>query len=145
MTDSSNPNRTPKQTERPPMPDNYYSEIGTNVRVTDDISFKLLGLVPLVSGSGILAILFQGEALWSPAIYFIALIGALVTFGLFRWELRNIQTCEWLRQRAADIESRTALVQEHGIGHFLNRESAPAILGVEVGKTEAEKLIYTVT
>ena len=34
-----------------------YSEICTDIRITDDISFKLLGLVPLVSGIGIFAVL----------------------------------------------------------------------------------------
>ena len=33
-----------------------YSEINANIRFTDEISFKLLGLVPFVSGAGILGI-----------------------------------------------------------------------------------------
>jgi hypothetical protein len=36
------------------MDGNYYTNLNTNIRSTDDISFKLLGLVPLFSGSGML-------------------------------------------------------------------------------------------
>jgi hypothetical protein len=34
-----------------------YAEICSNIRATDEISFKLLGLVPLVSGTGIVVLL----------------------------------------------------------------------------------------
>jgi len=33
-----------------------YSEVCTNIRTTDEISFKLLGLVPFASGAGIIGI-----------------------------------------------------------------------------------------
>lgn len=40
------------------MDGNYYTNLNTNIRFTDDISFKLLGLVPLFSGSGMLVTIF---------------------------------------------------------------------------------------
>jgi len=40
-----------------------YEEICTNIRISDDISFKLLSFVPLISGSGA-AILTLGK-IWS--------------------------------------------------------------------------------
>ena len=118
--------------------ENYYTHLNANIRSTDDISFKLLGLVPLFSGSGILVALLRSEYFWSPAIYAMAAFGALITFGLFRWELRNIQTCLWL------IKCGKALEQAEDAGkpgQFYCRPEAP--LGI--GKTEAEKLIYGVT
>ncbi len=121
----------------------HYSEICTELRATDEISFKLLGLVPLVSGSGIFAALLEGKTLASPAIDLLSLFGAVVTFGLFRWELRNIQTCNWLRDRASDIEKETLRDKENRVGQFYNRLDAPHIFGMRFGKTEAEKLIYT--
>ena len=35
----------------------WYTEICSHIRTTDEISFKLLGLVPLVSGIGIVVLL----------------------------------------------------------------------------------------
>lgn len=83
-----------------------YEQICTNVRTSDDISFKLLGLVPLISGSGA-AILVLGK-IWSDissiAIILLSLVAAIITFGLFKWELRNVQKCNWLVERAAELE-----------------------------------------
>jgi len=124
--------------------DPQYAEICASIRVTDDISFKLLGLVPLLSGSTILAVLLKSEALWSPSIYAFAIFGAVVTFALLRWEMRNIQTCSWLRNRAADIERR-ALRPAEGLGAFYRRSEPPELVGRRIGKTEAEKIIYCAT
>src|SRR4051812_22469906 len=89
-----------------------YEEICTNIRTSDDISFKLLGFVPLISGSGA-AILTLGK-IWtdvsSIAIIMISLVAAVVTFGLFKWELRNVQKCNWLIARAAELEKSWAKI-----------------------------------
>lgn len=118
--------------------ENYYTHLNTNIRSTDDISFKLLGLVPLFSGSGILVALLRSEYFWSPAIYAMAAFGALITFGLFRWELRNIQTCLWLIKCGNLLEQAEDAAKP---GQFYRRPGAP----MGIGKTEAEKLIYAVT
>jgi hypothetical protein len=120
------------------MDGNYYTNLNTNIRFTDYVSFKLLGLVPLFSGSGMLVAVMRSEYFWSPAIYAIAAFGALVTLGLFRWELRNIQTCVWLISRGAAMERTDDQINA---GQFYQRPKAP----MRVGKTEAEKLIYGVT
>ena len=121
-----------------------YSEICTDIRTTDDISFKLLGFVPLVSGIGIFAVLdlLGGRVASWPTTVFVSLFGATITFALFRWELRNIQICRWLRSRAEDLER-----DELGLtaGPFVGRDAAPMLLGHRMGKTEAEKLLYTTT
>ena len=121
-----------------------YAEICTDIRTTDDISFKLLGLVPLVSGAGIFAVLdlLGGEPASWPTTVFASLFGAAITFALFRWELRNIQTCQWLRDRAKEIERDELKLT---VGPFLGREEAPKVLGIRWGKTQAEKLLYTTT
>jgi hypothetical protein len=121
-----------------------YSEICTDIRTTDDISFKLLGLVPLVSGIGIFAVLdlLGGKVASWPTTVFVSLFGATITFALFRWELRNIQICAWLRHRAEDLERDELKLTD---GPFLGRDDAPKVLGVEWGKTQAEKLLYTTT
>lgn len=40
-----------------------YEEVCTNIRTSDDISFKLLGLVPVISGSG--AAILTLSRIWS--------------------------------------------------------------------------------
>jgi hypothetical protein len=189
-----------------PTVDNVYAEISASVRTTDDISFKLLGLVPLISGGGIFLLLDASKQPdWSPVTIFIALFGAVVTFAIYRWEVRNIQTCNWLIARGAELEelswpreqvgvpkgqsnrdSEPAELEELSLareqesvpkGQFSNRDPEPRVLGWmskpdpkrkgpsrvlnwiskldrkgplrvlnwKMGKTDAERLLYTVT
>jgi xanthosine utilization system XapX-like protein len=66
----------------------------------------LLGLVPLVSGIGIVVVLLDrsNQPAWSPMVVFVGLFGALVTFAIYRWEVRNLMTCEWLIRLASTLE-----------------------------------------
>jgi hypothetical protein len=97
-----------------------------------------MGFVPLVSGATLLT-LFLKEPIApakAPLVAVLALFAALITLGLFRWELRNIQTCSWLRRRAEALEE--ALLKTSGAP----KQPKPPI---RIGKTEAEKLIYSIT
>ena len=120
------------------MLDNNYTNLCNSIRFTDDVSFKLLGLVPLFSGSGMLVAVAKSEWFWSPAIYAIGIFGGLITLGLFRWELRNIQTCKWLISCGAALEQSEDQVKP---AQFYRRPESP----MRWGKTEAEKLIYGAT
>lgn len=75
-------------------------------------------------------------------LWLVSLFGAVVTLGLFRWELRNIQNCKWLASRAVEMERN-----EFGVtsGQFSGRDEAPRLFGFRVGKTGAEKIIYIAT
>ena len=66
--------------------ENYYTSLTTNIRFTDDVSFKLLGLVPLFSGAGLLVAIMRSEYFWSPAIY---AVGYLHRLGSNRGYLRG--------------------------------------------------------
>src|SRR5215207_5156129 len=82
----------------PPLStDKLYEQLNANIRATDDISFKLLGLVPLISGAALGTLLLKdtrAAAAASPSLVTLfALFAAAVTLGLFRWELRNVQEC----------------------------------------------------
>jgi hypothetical protein len=116
-----------------------YAEIWTNVRETDQISFKLLSFVPLVSGSGagFLVFLLEKETLGLLSIIILSFLSAVVVFGLYRWELRNIQTCKRLLKRVGRLE------QHLGFGDLAGGEEAPPLLGHSIGKTQAEQIIYT--
>src|SRR5688572_17933144 len=92
--------------ERDDFSSKLYEQICINIRTSDDISFKLMGLVPLISGSGAAALSLG--SIWSDissmAVILLALVAAVITFGLFKWEMRNVQKCNWLIDRAADME-----------------------------------------
>jgi hypothetical protein len=94
----------------------YYSELCSNIRATDDISFKLLGFVPLLSGAGIITVLSAKEKLELPpaAVVLVAVFAAIITVALYRWERRNIGICVWLIARAADVE-REMLEASYGL------------------------------
>ncbi len=139
-----------------------YKELCQNIRATDDISFSILRAVPATAGVGSTVLTGIGAKEWlatypTAAVIAFSLLGAVITFGLFRWELRNIQKCTWLITRAARLEDKLAL---QGLTHvqFSGMESndAPAAtkmgeikLGSALtwpgcwGKTQAAKLVYT--
>jgi len=104
-----------------------YAETCAQIRASDEISFKLLGLVPLVSGVGILVLLGDEKLSWSPATAFASVVGAVVTFALYRWEMRNVDYCSLLVKRAAELErnsfkvvvrSRLGRSPQFGIGRW---------------------------
>lgn len=137
-----------------------YQEVIANIKVTDDISFKLLGTVPLLSGvgSGALSLLQRsGQKLNDYEVLALSLIGCAITFGLYKWELRNIQRCAWFISRAANIEKilfpngDARQFCGFGNGEHLSRkrlrdikiQSFDSFRKLSWGKTLAEKLIYT--
>ena len=120
-----------------------YKEICENIRETDRISFKLLSLVPLSSGvgAGVLTLLQKSALLeniprpgLAVAMVLLSLIAASIVFGLYKWELRNIQKCNWLIGRAAALEKSGGISQYEG---WENQETS-------WGKTRSEKLIYRI-
>lgn len=134
-----------------------YKDISNNIRVSDDISFKLLGIVPLGSGagSGALAILEKSELIEAysrQAVVALSTLGALVVLGLFRWELRNIQKCSWFISRAANFETQILRKESLQFAGMAKPEDlvAKCIEDVHVsslfkrpwGKTQAEKIVY---
>lgn len=116
-----------------------WREVRAQLRATDDISFKLLGFVPLFTVAAIGAVLFKADHRPSLGLVLASFVGSLTTLGFWIWERRNIQTCRWLRERAADIE-RTALGSAH-VGQFARLTQAPRGLG----KTEGEMIVYATT
>jgi hypothetical protein len=97
-----------------------------------------MGLVPLVTGATLLTFFLKKPipSENTDLIVALALVAALITLALFRWELRNIQNCSCLRRRAEALED--AIVTESGAP----KQSNPP---QRIGKTEAEKWIYSIT
>jgi hypothetical protein len=121
--------------------DKLYEQLSAGIRATDEISFKLLGLVPLVSGAALGTLLFKdaqpiGARLSPSLITLLALFAAAVTLGLFRWELRNVQECAHL----IGIAGALARGQLVAVGVPAERRKRPP-RPQRIGKTEAEKII----
>lgn len=126
----------------PQMKHEAYKENCQDIRATDDVSFKLLGFVPLISGVGILTVVLKGDAGISVAVFLLSLFASAVTLWLFRWELRNVSTCKWLLERRRIWES-SGVFDEGAPEAVFKRPNAPELFGREFGKTQAVKAIYT--
>jgi hypothetical protein len=120
-----------------PELDKLYSETNANIRFTDEISFKLLGLVPFVSGAGIFGLTIS-DLTSSPFATLISFFAAFVTFALFMWELRNINMCKWFVSRAERIERENFRMQVKDV----KRPEPKRLLGLSARKTTSEYIIY---
>jgi hypothetical protein len=130
-----------------------YKEICTNIRTTDDISFKLLGFVPVFAGSaaGALTLLEKAQFPNGEAPYVVlalSIVGLVITFGLFRWEMRNVQRCKWLIKRAVDVELYMLGASQDPLRRiqFQGWEDAPREpinWKWPWGKTASESLVYS--
>jgi hypothetical protein len=80
----------------------------------------------------------------------VGLFGLLVSFAVYRWELRNVQTCGWYLERAAQIEEMY-LIPPGGVRvdppH--RRPTPPALVlagrripAGGIGKRRAENMLY---
>jgi hypothetical protein len=115
-----------------------YTTVSEGIRATDDVSFKLLGFVPVVSGAGAaaLTLLLTTPALGAWMVVVLAALGAMSTFGVYRWECRNVQTCNRMRDRAKLLET------ELGFGDLAGPGTAPLLFGRPFGKARSEHVIY---
>jgi hypothetical protein len=79
-------------------PERAYAETCAIHSRTDEISFKLLGIVPVLSGATMLTFFLKEQLAEKVSLVItLSLFAALIT-------LRNIQTCSWLRRRAEALE-----------------------------------------
>jgi hypothetical protein len=100
-----------------------YDQLCTSYRAIDDFRAKLLGFLPLASGAGIF-LLINGDALKIPladdrirVFQPIGLFGALITSGLFIYELYGIQRCAELIRAGKKLEYKLNV----GEGQFVSR------------------------
>jgi hypothetical protein len=103
-----------------------YQEVCKSHAGITDFRAKLLALLPIASGAGVglLVIQGQGELTTTEAGLLVALgmFGAVVTVGLFLYELRQIDICKQLRNHATWIENQLGIEdgQFGGRRHHLN-------------------------
>jgi hypothetical protein len=121
-------------------------------RATDEISLKLLAALPVVTGVGVGLVLPEGSASGaeSARAVFVGLFGLLASFAIYRWELRNVQTCSWYLERATQIEERYLIPPGGARIDPPHRRPAPPSLVLAgrripaggIGKRRAENLLY---
>src|SRR5688572_15893878 len=80
-----------------------------------DIRFKLLALVPLVSGTGIAFLTIDPVKASQRVILAGGLFGFLVTLGVTLYNQRNTQLMNVLRCRACELEGQLPFTVQ---GHF---------------------------
>jgi hypothetical protein len=117
-----------------------YSEVCKSHGAITEFRAMLLALLPLASGTGIFLLLSEKPVpLDKTYLGPIGLFGLVVTLGLFFHELRGIQHCNHLIDRAKKIERLLGLTD----GQFTSDK--PAHLKDVVGATGAAWLIYPAT
>jgi hypothetical protein len=115
-----------------------YDVLQTRIKETEDISFRLLGAVPLVNGAAFLTAVVGVSSSRAPAMIMLSLFGAVVTLGLFWWELRNIRFCLW-NIALAEVFEEIVLGKVNVREKLRRRPPAPG----NVGKRRAEKIVYS--
>lgn len=104
-----------------------------------DFRAKLLALLPIASGAGIFLLLNKDVMDSVEHFFAIGIFGALITLGLFLYELRGIQRCNALSNCGRNLEQEL-LGREVHTGTFVGEP--PAAYRV-VGNTWAALIIYS--
>ena len=106
-----------------------YNELCTSYRAIDDFRAKLLGLIPLVTGTGI-SFLFEklqpGQDIpieMKSLLAAIGVFGILITLGLFSYEIFGIKKCAALIKAGQDLEAS----MHTSNGQFKNRPRSIAL------------------
>ena len=81
-----------------------YEQALATFRMLADIRFKLLALVPFISGAGIAFLTADPMHVSDAVILAISLMGFVVTIGLTIYNIRNTQLMETTRYRAQELE-----------------------------------------
>ena len=94
-----------------------YDQLCQSYRAIDDFRAKLLALLPLVTGGG-LVLASKNAAEINPDLFFpVGAFGALVTLGLLSYEIYGIRKCHALIIAGRRLEARLGL----GTGQFIAR------------------------
>ena len=128
--------RNPELHDRQLKSEQLYQQICDSYRAIDDFRAKLLGFLPLVSGGGILLLL--SNPLSQQFMGAIGAFGAVITLGLFTYEIYGIEKCTALIKAGQDLESASKFEGQFlrrpigilGRMGFLSRISEPFAAGI---------------
>jgi hypothetical protein len=121
-----------------------YDHTLDQLRTLTDVRFKLLALVPTVSG---VAIGLLGRPRSAAELLGVGLLGLCATLGILFYELRNTQLSDYATQRAKAVERELGLASAFGAagpgGLYSERpDRGVHVLGVELGHDRGLSLVY---
>jgi|tagenome__1003787_1003787.scaffolds.fasta_scaffold19747125_1 hypothetical protein len=80
-----------------------YAEVGANYRAIDDLRLRLLGLLPLATGTGIFLLL--GSGTMPPLVLAVSgVLGIFATISFFFYELHGVEKCAHFIHRGQQLE-----------------------------------------
>jgi hypothetical protein len=120
-----------------------YDQTTDLVRALTDVRFKLLALVPTISGVAVAVVGRSGSA---GQLLAVGALGLVATTGVLLYEIRNTQVYEYALRRAKDLEARLGLVSRAGTpgGPFTERPGRTArVFGIAIaGHDRGLALVY---
>lgn len=81
-----------------------YAQVSENYRAIDDLRLRLLGLLPLATGTGIFVFL-AGHNITAAISVPVGVFGMVVTISLYFYELHGIEKCAHYIARGAQLEA----------------------------------------
>lgn len=114
-----------------------YRELCSSYRAIDDFRTKLLGFLPVVTGTGLFFLVTDQAKIEMAQLYFrpIGIFGFVVTLGLFFYELYGIKKCGSLIRAGRELEEKLKI----GNGQFIQRPHG--VLGL-INEPFAAGVIY---
>lgn len=114
-----------------------YEQLCNSYRAIDDFRAKLLGFLPLATGTGVFLLVTDPEKIKSMQVFFqpIGVFGFVITLGLFFYELYGIKKCTHLIKAGKEIECDLKLEN----GQFTKRPPGVAFL---INEPLAAGIIY---
>ena len=113
-----------------------YEQLCISYRAIDDFRAKLLGFLPLASGTGIFLIAKSLSPEEKGLVTSIAAFGFLITLGLFAYEIYGIRKCGALIEAGEQLEDSLAI---GGLGQFAQR---PQNIARVINEPFASGIIY---
>lgn len=115
-----------------------YIGVCKSYQAISDFRGKLLALLPIVSGAGISLLISKNYSIESSHLLAVGIFGALVTLGLFFYELRGIQKCKYLISLGSKLEGELRIElgqyrdRPQRIAGFIGAETAGWVVYVTV-------------
>src|SRR5918994_3419278 len=88
-----------------------YEQLCYSYRAIDDFRAKLLGFLPLATGTGIFLLIPDnpGDGSWKTYLLPIGAFGALITLGLFSYEIYGLKKCHGLIKAGQQLEDQMGM------------------------------------
>jgi hypothetical protein len=113
-----------------------YEQLCHSYRAIDDFRAKLLGFLPLATGTGLFLLLTEQGARASMRHFFepIGIFGFVITLGLFFYEIYGIKKCTYLIAAGRKLEEDLGVEngqfrwRPHGIARLIDERFASGVI-----------------